>query len=1230
MLSSHSSYPRLSVRITSRLLCALLFCFTSASLSAPAPSALTRERLRSLTEDLRQRLESPRPDELADLLRRRAEILLQLMRTDPSGVRSDALSGSERSQVLAALPGAQAYLETRGQWHGQLGIVVLDNFAAGHSETRYLLLAGDERLDLLFPDSGPLPSQPGRISVEGLRLGNAIAVEAYRAAPAPASVEAYRTAASPAAMEACTTTGEQRSLVILANMPSYTLPAGVTPSFVSDAFFGPAPSVSSYFAEVSYGLATATGTVVGPVTLPQDYSCDQSSQIVQAAVQAADALIDPTQFKRLFIVLPQIPNCGWAGLGSMGCWWEHQSSRGNFLASVSWIIATTDKRGLASVSVHEAGHNLGEGHSSSVDYDTRPVGAPGINGTWSEYGDMFSNLGSGFGHWAAKQKLRLNWLSPSNALTVEAPGAYTLKPFETPSSGPHALRIRRGPQDDSWLWLEYRQPIGYDVDLPSDAFSGVLIRYEDPSNADKPSNTALLDFTPGSAAETWLDFRDAPMLGGTTWSDPFSPLTLTLGIPTNTGLYVNVQYDTPCAALSNSQVVLGAGPTSSFVGVSAGSACGWVAASNTSWMRITAGTSGTGSGTVQFSLEENPGPAERIGALYIGRQKVTVIQAPPLQAASVEPNTGSGANQTFAFQFASSEPVAGLTAEVLINSSTATSNACHIRYDAGTRELRLRNDSDSGWLGPVPIGSGLMLRNSQCALSAAGSSADQGMFSLTLKLGLSFLGAYSGTKNLYMRATAGSSSTGWQVRGSWTVSTLTPILGVLPGAAEGRGQTFEILAGASGGATDIRILFNNSQIFSNACFVVTSTSSGYTWLMNDAGDSFGTGGIMGSATVLQNSQCEVHLRKSSFASAGGEISIRLAIWFKPSFAGTKEIHVQAYGPSGFIPLQLRGRYTVAFSSGSGPAAVFRDSATSVQLLTLSPSPQLFNGGGLIASDPAAAQSADGTTVVVGRDAWGSLWSNTFSASSSAWSGWTFGGGLTKGQPAVALGGDGKAWAVARDNWNSYWIVPIQPGVGFGGWVFLGGIFSQDPAVAACADGSLYIIGTDNWRSVWSGRYIPGTGFEGWVPGGGIIRGKPSVTCGTDGAAYVAVRDDWDSLWLARVQGNTWLGWSYGGGIMSGNPMVASARDGQVTVLLKDAGGGLWRRNYEEGTSNGWSNWTMTGGVVTDFGAASSLGDAFAAARSPGNELWWYRVSSNQWTYAGFTGIAAGPVTAAQR
>lgn len=70
--------------------------------------------------------------------------------------------------------------------------------------------------------------------------------------------------------------------------------------------------------------------------------------------------------------------------------------------------------------------------------------------------------------------------------------------------------------------------------------------------------------------------------------------------------------------------------TSASVTVSAAGGCGWTAASNAPWITINSGASGSGSGTVQFTIATNTQttyPTSRTGTLTVAGQTVTITQA---------------------------------------------------------------------------------------------------------------------------------------------------------------------------------------------------------------------------------------------------------------------------------------------------------------------------------------------------------------------------------------------------------------------------------------------------------------------------------------------------------------------------------------------------------------------------------------------------------------------------
>ncbi len=66
------------------------------------------------------------------------------------------------------------------------------------------------------------------------------------------------------------------------------------------------------------------------------------------------------------------------------------------------------------------------------------------------------------------------------------------------------------------------------------------------------------------------------------------------------------------------------------VAISAPAGCSWTAASNSAaWITVVSGGSGTGNGTVTYSVTANTGTKARTGQLLIGAQLYSITQAKP-------------------------------------------------------------------------------------------------------------------------------------------------------------------------------------------------------------------------------------------------------------------------------------------------------------------------------------------------------------------------------------------------------------------------------------------------------------------------------------------------------------------------------------------------------------------------------------------------------------------------
>jgi hypothetical protein len=83
-----------------------------------------------------------------------------------------------------------------------------------------------------------------------------------------------------------------------------------------------------------------------------------------------------------------------------------------------------------------------------------------------------------------------------------------------------------------------------------------------------------------------------------------------------------------------------AGETAS-VTVTTTAGCTWTAASNATWITVTAGSSGNGNGTVSYNLAANGSTTSRSGTLTVAGQTVTVSQAGTACSYTVSPTTDS-------------------------------------------------------------------------------------------------------------------------------------------------------------------------------------------------------------------------------------------------------------------------------------------------------------------------------------------------------------------------------------------------------------------------------------------------------------------------------------------------------------------------------------------------------------------------------------------------------------
>jgi hypothetical protein len=529
----------------------------------------------------------------------------------------------------------------------------------------------------------------------------------------------------------------------------------------------------------------------------------------------------------------------------------------------------------------------------------------------------------------------LGWLNEGfGYLNVQSGGTWTLSPLSEPSGSLYALRVQRGTDNNQWLWIEYRQPIGayeptiLDTDAPRD-FNGVLVHLEDPTQATNwPAYTELLDFQPARLPN---DFNQAMLKAGAIWADPYSNLTLTIGGATPSGISVTVSFDNGCATLSAPSQSFTPLAGSGLINVLAPSSCSWNAAAGAEWITLTGTISGTGPGTIPYLVSANGTVADRSSFISISHQTITINQSAQPQGGSVSVSPSSGTGPAGFFSFAFSDPTSwnNLTwGEININTEQVTTNSCYIRWQAAGNLLYLRDNADSTWLGPIALGAAGTLANGQCILHQATATLTGAGSSATLRLNVEFTNRFANNlENVYMQSQSAATACGWQQSGTWRISFPFQPVSVSPPAASGTEEIFTFTASGFYPLSDyydgdeVYFAFSTSnafgtfQFYDDGCNFELGPSLTSIYLFADQAATGASNGALGSGPPLANSQCILDTAASSAQLTGSTLSVQLAITFTPTFAGRKDIYI--FGPGTGWPLGASyapvGTFTVSGS-----------------------------------------------------------------------------------------------------------------------------------------------------------------------------------------------------------------------------------------------------------------------------------------------------------------------------
>jgi C1A family cysteine protease len=125
------------------------------------------------------------------------------------------------------------------------------------------------------------------------------------------------------------------------------------------------------------------------------------------------------------------------------------------------------------------------------------------------------------------------------------------------------------------------------------------------------------------------------------------------------------------------------------VTVTTQSGCAWTAASNAGWITVTSGASGTGNGTVNYSVTQNTGAKSRTGTLTIAGKTFNVTQAGvPPTISGQSPSSGATAvnpSTTVSVTFSETMSASSLTTSSFTLTQGGSPVSGSVSYDAGTQ-----------------------------------------------------------------------------------------------------------------------------------------------------------------------------------------------------------------------------------------------------------------------------------------------------------------------------------------------------------------------------------------------------------------------------------------------------------------------------------------------------------------------------------------------------------------
>ncbi len=301
--------------------------------------------------------------------------------------------------------------------------------------------------------------------------------------------------------------------------------------------------------------------------------------------------------------------------------------------------------------------------------------------------------------------------------------------------------------------------------------------------------------------------------------------------------------------------------------------CPWTAQSLSNWITVTSGASGSGNGTIQFSVSPSSF-ADRTGRITVAGQVFTVTQTSDCKYTFSPPTlnfpTGGG-NGSFTVTASS----ANCVWSVVSNASWITVTSDNIGNGNGTVSFSVQPNSGAERTGTITVGGRAFTVTQATGCSYSISSTN-------INIGAS-------AANLSVNVITGTGCT-------WTAVSNAPFITITSGAAGSGSGTVNFTVAANTGLTRMGTLTIAGQIFT------VTQLNGCTYSISPTEANFAAAGGNGSLSVTAGTGCVLFVNSNSDwiritsapFSGSGTISYTVQPNIGPARTGTINVNGQIY------------------------------------------------------------------------------------------------------------------------------------------------------------------------------------------------------------------------------------------------------------------------------------------------------------------------------------------------